>query len=183
MSKYDPCKKNDVTMLDILTLPELVDKAWDYFRNVQTKETHYQSFFRPENLVALREIALRRTAQEVDEQLDTYMRETASKRADVDEHVLVYADERPISRTLIRRGRSPRAESASPNQSRVRRRNRRRLRAAERSAHRTRMGDHRLPLTTAGCFPTLAVTGADVRSGGARRCRNGGHGPNAQVAR
>lgn len=63
-----------------------------------------QSFFRPANLVALREIALRRTAQEVDEQLDTYMREITSKRSDVDEHVLVFVDERPISRTLIRRG-------------------------------------------------------------------------------
>jgi two-component system, OmpR family, sensor histidine kinase KdpD len=63
-----------------------------------------QSFFRPENLNALREIALRRTAQEVDEQLDTYMRELAERRAEVDEHVLVVIDEDPFSRTLIRRG-------------------------------------------------------------------------------
>ena len=63
-----------------------------------------QSFFRPENLAALREIALRRTAQEVDEQLDTYMREITQRRADVDEHVLVFVDESPFSRTLIRRG-------------------------------------------------------------------------------
>jgi two-component system sensor histidine kinase KdpD len=62
------------------------------------------SFFRPENLAALREIALRRTAQEVDEQLDTYMREITQRRAEVDEHVLVFIDESPFSRTLIRRG-------------------------------------------------------------------------------
>ncbi len=61
-------------------------------------------FFRAENLAALREIALRRTAQEVDAQLDTYMREITSRRADVDQHVLVYVDERTFSRTLIRRG-------------------------------------------------------------------------------
>lgn len=67
-------------------------------------EAALASFFRHENLTALREIALRRTAQEVDEQLDTYMREIASRRADVEEHVLVYVDERPFSRTLIRRG-------------------------------------------------------------------------------
>jgi two-component system sensor histidine kinase KdpD len=61
-------------------------------------------FFRPENLAALREMALRRTAQEVDEQLDTYMREIARRKTDVDEHVLVLIDERPFSRTLMRRG-------------------------------------------------------------------------------
>ncbi len=63
-----------------------------------------QSFFRPENLNALREIALRRTAQEVDEQLDTYMRELTQRRAEVDEHVLVFIDADPFARTLIRRG-------------------------------------------------------------------------------
>src|SRR6185295_18683623 len=62
------------------------------------------SFFRPENLAALREIALRRTAQEVDDQLDTYMREITQRRAEVDEHVLVLLDETASSRRLIRRG-------------------------------------------------------------------------------
>ena len=54
-----------------------------------------QSFFRPQNLAALREIALRRTAQEVDEQLDEYMRDAARDAKDVDEHVLVFVDARP----------------------------------------------------------------------------------------
>ncbi len=63
-----------------------------------------ESFFRPENLAALREIALRRTAQEVDEQLDTYMRELTHHRPDVDEHVLVFVDASPSSQALIRRG-------------------------------------------------------------------------------
>jgi two-component system sensor histidine kinase KdpD len=62
-----------------------------------------QNFFRPENLAQLREIALRRTAQEVDEQLDEYMRE-AAVRTELDEHVMVFVDETPVSRTLIRRG-------------------------------------------------------------------------------
>jgi aminobenzoyl-glutamate utilization protein B len=35
-----------MTMLDILTHPDLVAKAWDYFNNVQTKETKYKSFIR-----------------------------------------------------------------------------------------------------------------------------------------
>jgi aminobenzoyl-glutamate utilization protein B len=40
-------KVQALTMLDILLHPELVEKAWDYFRNVQTKDTKYQSFLRP----------------------------------------------------------------------------------------------------------------------------------------
>jgi two-component system sensor histidine kinase KdpD len=63
-----------------------------------------QNFFRPENLAQLREIALRRTAEEVDEQINEYMRETAIKNLEYDEHVLVLIDDRPESRTLIRRG-------------------------------------------------------------------------------
>ena len=31
-----------MTMVDLLTQPALVDQAWDYFRDVQTKETKYQ---------------------------------------------------------------------------------------------------------------------------------------------
>jgi two-component system sensor histidine kinase KdpD len=63
-----------------------------------------KNFFRPENLAQLREIALRRTAQEVDEQLDEYMREMTGGHLELDEHVLVVIDEHPASRTLIRRG-------------------------------------------------------------------------------
>jgi two-component system sensor histidine kinase KdpD len=63
-----------------------------------------QNFFRAENLAQLREIALRRTAQEVDEQLEEYMREAAVSSLELDEHVLVLVDETPGSRILIRRG-------------------------------------------------------------------------------
>ncbi len=60
-----------------------------------------ESYFRPENLVALRELALRRTASEVDAQLDEYMRE-AAHRPEVEDRVLVLIDETAFSRTLIR---------------------------------------------------------------------------------
>lgn len=46
-------KVQAMTMLDILTRPELVDKAWDYFRNVQTKQTKYQTFLRPDDKPAI----------------------------------------------------------------------------------------------------------------------------------
>jgi two-component system sensor histidine kinase KdpD len=62
-----------------------------------------ENFFRADNLAALRELALRRTAQEVEVQLDEYMREEA-RHAAVGEHVLVFVDETPLARTLVRRG-------------------------------------------------------------------------------
>ena len=40
-------KVQAMTMLDILLHPELVDKAWDYFKNVQTKDVKYETFIRP----------------------------------------------------------------------------------------------------------------------------------------
>jgi aminobenzoyl-glutamate utilization protein B len=36
-----------LTILDILTKPALVDSAWSYFRNVQTKELKYEPLMRP----------------------------------------------------------------------------------------------------------------------------------------
>jgi len=46
-------KVQAMTMLDILLHPELVEKAWDYFKNVQTKETKYKSFLRPDDKPAI----------------------------------------------------------------------------------------------------------------------------------
>jgi two-component system sensor histidine kinase KdpD len=62
-----------------------------------------ESFFRPENLAALRELALRRTTQEVDEQLEEYMRES-TRKTDLMERVLVLIDHDSDSRTLLRHG-------------------------------------------------------------------------------
>lgn len=63
-----------------------------------------QNFFRLGNLQALREMALRRTIQEVDEQLDAYVRQHGLQSWRVDERVLVCFDHRPQSDTLLRRG-------------------------------------------------------------------------------
>jgi len=40
-------------MLDILLHPELVKSAWDYFNNVQTKDTKYTSFIRDGDVPAI----------------------------------------------------------------------------------------------------------------------------------
>jgi aminobenzoyl-glutamate utilization protein B len=42
-------KVQAMTMLDILLHPELIEQAWDYFRNVQTKDVKYRSLLRPED--------------------------------------------------------------------------------------------------------------------------------------
>ena len=46
-------KVQALTMLDILTHPELVEKAWDYFKNTQTKTEKYQSFIREGDVPAV----------------------------------------------------------------------------------------------------------------------------------
>jgi aminobenzoyl-glutamate utilization protein B len=46
-------KVQAMTMLDILLHPELVEKAWDYFKNVQTKDVKYKSFLRPDDRPAI----------------------------------------------------------------------------------------------------------------------------------
>lgn len=46
-------KVQAMTMLDILLHPELVQKAWDYFNNVQTKDAKYKSLLRPNDQPAI----------------------------------------------------------------------------------------------------------------------------------
>ena len=46
-------KVQALTMLDILTHPDLVQRAWDYFNNVQTKNMKYKSFLRPDDQPAI----------------------------------------------------------------------------------------------------------------------------------
>ena len=46
-------KVQAMTMLDILLHPELVQKAWEYYNNVQTKDTKYKTFLRPDDKPAI----------------------------------------------------------------------------------------------------------------------------------
>ncbi len=46
-------KVQAMTILDILLHPELVEKSWDYFKNVQTKDVKYQTFLRPDDKPAI----------------------------------------------------------------------------------------------------------------------------------
>jgi len=42
-----------LTVLDLLTRPELITQAWDYFNNVQTKTRKYTPFIRPDDKPAI----------------------------------------------------------------------------------------------------------------------------------
>ena len=46
-------KVQAMTMLDLLLKPALVEQAWTYFRDVQTKEVKYQALIRPEDTPAI----------------------------------------------------------------------------------------------------------------------------------
>jgi aminobenzoyl-glutamate utilization protein B len=46
-------KAQAMTIVDLVTRPELVEQAWDYFRNVQTKTTKYTPLLRPEDKPAI----------------------------------------------------------------------------------------------------------------------------------
>lgn len=64
-----------------------------------------QSFFRKGNLTALRELALRRTAENVDTALERYMADHAINDPwTASERIMVAVDHRPFGKDLIRRG-------------------------------------------------------------------------------
>ncbi|HXN24340.1 MAG TPA: amidohydrolase [Candidatus Dormibacteraeota bacterium] len=46
-------KVQAMTALDLLLRPELVRQSWEYFRNVQTKDVHYETFLAPEDKPAI----------------------------------------------------------------------------------------------------------------------------------
>ena len=46
-------KVQAMTIVDLLTKPALVEQAWDYFRNVQTKTMKYEPLIRPEDKPAV----------------------------------------------------------------------------------------------------------------------------------
>jgi len=46
-------KVQALTILDLLTNPKLVEQAWEYFRNVQTKDVKYEPLLRPEDEPAI----------------------------------------------------------------------------------------------------------------------------------
>src|SRR5690242_2132608 len=99
-------RADDVELVD-LTPEDLLQRMKEgkvYFPEAAERAT--QHFFVPGNLTALRELALRRTAQRVDAQMINYMRAHAIQGPwEAGERVLVCVDERPGSAALVRYAR------------------------------------------------------------------------------
>ncbi len=69
-------------------------------------ERALRHYFSPGNLIALRELALRRTAQRVDEQMVNYMRSHAIAGPwAAGDRVLVCIGQEPNSKSVVRHGR------------------------------------------------------------------------------
>jgi two-component system sensor histidine kinase KdpD len=99
-------RADDVELVDT-TPQDLLQRLKDGKVYVpDTAERAAQNYFVPGNLTALRELALRRTAQRVDEQMVTYMRAHAIQGPwAAGERVLVCVSEQPGAAALVRYGR------------------------------------------------------------------------------
>jgi two-component system sensor histidine kinase KdpD len=96
-------RADDVELVD-LTPEDLLQRMKEgkvYFPDAAERAA--QNYFVPGNLTALRELALRRTAQRVDAQMVNYMRAHAIQGPwEAGERVLVCVDERPRAAALVR---------------------------------------------------------------------------------
>jgi two-component system sensor histidine kinase KdpD len=81
----------------------------------QQAEQAIENFFRTGNLIALRELALRRTADRVDEQMRSYRRDRAIAAVwPTHERVLVCIHANPLAARLVRTGRRLAAQLRAP---------------------------------------------------------------------
>jgi two-component system sensor histidine kinase KdpD len=99
-------RADDVEVVD-LTPDDLIQRLNEGKVYVpQQAERAVRHYFQPGNLTALRELALRRTAQRVDEQMVSYMRAHAIPGPwAASERVLVCVNEKPASLALVRGAR------------------------------------------------------------------------------
>jgi len=99
-------RANDVELVD-LTPEDLLQRLKEGKVYVpEQAERAARHYFMPGNLTALRELALRRTAQRVDEQMVDYMRAHAIQGPwEASERVLVSVSARPGAAALVRYGR------------------------------------------------------------------------------
>jgi len=99
-------RADDIEIIDITPgdLIKRLNEGKVYLPKTAKRAT--QNYFSPSNLTALRELALRRTAQRVDDQLVTHMQAHAIAGPwSAGERVLVCINERPGATALVRYGR------------------------------------------------------------------------------
>jgi two-component system, OmpR family, sensor histidine kinase KdpD len=101
------------SVLDEAQQVELIDLAPEVFIQrmkdgcifpSEQAEQALQTVFTQSNLTALRDLALRATAREVEEKLDTYLHDRKLEGLVIGERVMVAVDHRPSGKALIRRG-------------------------------------------------------------------------------
>ncbi len=99
-------RADDIEIID-LTPQDLIQRLKDGKIYVaQQAERAVKHYFQPGNLAALRELALRRTAQRVDDQMVDYMRsKSISGPWGASDRVLVHVDGGPGSMALVRHAR------------------------------------------------------------------------------
>nr|WP_029371830.1 sensor histidine kinase KdpD [Paracoccus sp. TRP] len=101
IDRADDIKIIDITPGDLI---KRLNEGKVYLPKTAKRAT--QNYFSPSNLTALRELALRRTAQRVDDQLVTHMQAHAIAGPwSAGERVLVCINERPGAMALVRYGR------------------------------------------------------------------------------
>ncbi len=96
---------NEIELVD-LTPDALINRLirGDIYKDEKIPQA-LANFFRKGNIVALRELALQRTAEEVDEQLHEYMDAHDMAQGKLArEHILVCVRPRPMAQKLVRRG-------------------------------------------------------------------------------
>ncbi|HEY8685361.1 MAG TPA: universal stress protein, partial [Chloroflexota bacterium] len=101
------------SVLDEAQQVELIDLAPEVFIQrmkdgcifpSEQAEQALQTVFTQSNLTALRDLALRATAREVEEKLDTYLHDRKLEGLVIGERVMVAVDHRPSGKALLRRG-------------------------------------------------------------------------------
>jgi two-component system sensor histidine kinase KdpD len=103
-------------VLDVAEQVELIDMApealiqrmkhGNIYPPEQAKQA-LENFFTAGNLTALRDMALRATAREVEQQLSRYMRDTVDDSGTpvaINDRIMVAVDHKPLGKYLIRRG-------------------------------------------------------------------------------
>jgi aminobenzoyl-glutamate utilization protein B len=86
-------KVEALTILDMLTDPQIIKSAWDYFDNVQTKTVKYQSLLRPEDQPAI--WLNKKIMDEYRPQMQKYYYDSAKYKSYLDQLGIKYPTMRP----------------------------------------------------------------------------------------
>jgi two-component system sensor histidine kinase KdpD len=98
-------RADEIVLVDVTTDALLNRLKRGVVYDLDTVPGALANFFRPANLVALRELALRKAAEEVDESLERYVASQETERPSVtEERVIVCVTPNEVAAKLVRRG-------------------------------------------------------------------------------